>query len=307
MKKIALLLMTFMFAIHTFAWLPSLKYARWMPMFAIDKTWKFQSWSGDKNSNPLHGCDTVSFPGTICWAMLSWDERRAYWDDYNLRWAEVYLTDDDDRNGPKFKLCKVVPEGVNDDNGWKLKDLHQNPSAGTTYLAKEVFRSYEDGSGFLYFVTYYSDAVRQFINGVKAKGHHVGVYFTTEWDDGTWDVENAYSRLDDKDVTFLQTPPTPTVQNVGWTVRNSKTSLEFTTSNVTNTPAYSLCVEEGNGKRGTIDMSTGTYKYYTPDNMSQYKDKMHALCNLCIIENNDGKMLLLFILYQWMDKIKRIF
>jgi len=274
MKRILLVSVLFVVAANAFAaWIPSLKYARWMPAFSIDKAWVYTQESNNKSNGPLDGCSTTDFPGAIAWCMMSYDERTANTDDHNMEWANITIIDYDNWSR-EFRIATVIPEGRYDDDGWKFHHFEDCPAAGTTYLTHQVYRSYEDDSGFLFFMTYYSDSLRNFIQSIKDSGHRVGVRFQTRWDDNRWNTYDERSPLDAADGNFLALPPMPSVSNQRWVNQNETTALVFTT-NLTASNDYTMYVQEASGYRSAIDLTGSGDRIYYPQRMADNKQNAH--------------------------------
>jgi len=264
MKRLLLICAMTLIMTSVFArsWWPNHKYAKWIPTFSIDKIWEFSTTHQD--APVLEGCALNPYPRTISWTLVTWSDRNGSDNDYDMKWAEIYLYNDSTKQ--EFKICKVDPD-YRAHRGWRLKALHQNEAAGHTYRVREVFRGFDDGSGVLYFTTFYTDSLANFI---AQAGSKLGVHVCCEWDHnkGSYAVENARTLLDAADRQTVPVPATPSINSVSWNVHNNQTCVAIS-HNIASQTSLELTVSENGSAPQRVDYQNNQLFYHS-NNLNQY-------------------------------------
>lgn len=224
MKRSCFIAVMLLLSSHLFAsWIPSEKYANWIAHFKVDKAWKFDNASHNEGAggSTHSGTNVEDFPGTIAWSFMSWDERTSNSDDHNMDWFELYLRNGDNDND-MIKITRIKISG-GDNDYWPtgIENFGQNK----TYYTQGRWYDHADGSWFCYMVTEYSEDTRQFI---ERAGSRLQVQVRTNWDDNHWNTYTKASTVEIGDLKFLDKPNKPSVNNVEWTIHDSKTAVKYT-------------------------------------------------------------------------------
>ena len=206
------------------AWEPSLKYAKWVNSFAIDKTWSFSNGEPSESfsSTVNDGTDAIPFPGTIAWSFMSWN---AAWDsdDYDMHWIKVYLADANNHSRC-IQLAEVqIDQSNSGDNNWVPGSIEDKNNCSSWCVQVRRY-DYERYSYFVYMVTQYSDDVRKFIQECNG---HLCIRVQTKWDYGHYKEYDEYSDALDSEDCQLITLSAPTVSNPEWVVKDGKTAVKY--------------------------------------------------------------------------------
>lgn len=200
-------------------WSPSEKYAKFLPVFNLDKCWEFHTSAYNYQTSE----NLVDYPGYIAWSIRVFEEKNKTSDDYNLDWINLWLTDG---NGNTHQIAYVQTKAVSsgdDDNCIpdKITDYNDNKTYAVHFI--------KCGDQFYLFMV--TKCSYQTLNFITNSWDNLSVKTQARWDtrDSKGDdykVFTTETKLDDVAKTRV-TFGKPTVSNFCWTVYKEKTSLAF--------------------------------------------------------------------------------
>ncbi|MCQ2324130.1 MAG: laminin G domain-containing protein [Paludibacteraceae bacterium] len=215
-------------------WTPNEKYAKWCNAFKVDKMWQFDNEPAYNNGSPGTGTKLVDCPNMISWSIMTWNDKNDSKNDYRFDWLHIYLINT--RSNTGIELCYLdMKETVytSDDASFynkfgyydegTCKSITNHNGCTTTFLQKRGAAGHEDNSMFCYFVTEYSDKVRQFMLDA---GGQLAIQLYGSWNGTSWKEQSIQSNnLDTYDRQMLNAPDAPTLSNVRWKEENNMTTL----------------------------------------------------------------------------------